>query len=332
MTIWGSSGGFRSPLTGLQEWERIDDAIAFANGGDRLQARRTYGTTMHTTIVGTYAEDDIGNRVSIFSMRPTEPGNTGWEATLAGDDDAAIRSFVQSVPAGHQMFLTYNHEPENDGGSAKQWRKAAARFMQIVLDEGNTDIIPAFNLMGYTWQTAARNPRDWNPGRHMAPDERAACVGAVDAYGLAQPTVRTPSFLFTEPFNDIVDNWGFRYGIFEAGVDDVTGRGQWMLDLETWVGDRTADVDVVSWWHSEVAGYPSTWLDGDAGTSAALADFADVISRNQDSSLPTVDVPAIVLPAAVTVSASRGVIAGSPSATGVVTPERLMFVGNRMVG
>jgi hypothetical protein len=295
MTIWGTSAAFRNGLTGNEEWERIDGIVAGLNGGFHHQARRTYHQGVPSNISQTYAVDDIGRCVSAFSFG-TGDNNTGWNKMINGDYDATLRSFVNSVPSGHQMYLIYNHEPENDGGSPTTlWRQAWARFAKVVLDCGNSKVVPAFCLMAYTWQTASRNPWDYNPARHMTAEEAAACIGTVDGYGLDAPLTRDADFLFTEPRQDIL-GWGFRgFGVMEFGVDNVAGRGDWMLDVESWVGAHS-NVEIMCWWHSQVQGQPSTFLDDDSNDPTSLQTWADIIAGNQDSTVPVSSTPVTGLP------------------------------------
>lgn len=290
MTIWGSSAGGRNGLSGAQEYARINNEIADINGGYYQQVRRSYGQSMESNINSTAASSDLGERAIAYSVRAGS-STSAWQATASGAHDNNIRSFVQSVPNGQIVFFCYAHEPEDENGDPLAFRQASSRFCKLVLDEGNPNVVPVFNLMAYTWRTNTRDPDDWNPGVLMTPAERAATMGAIDGYGGDNPSTRTPEWTYTAPYNTIVGQWGFRFGLYEVGVNaGVSGRGTWMLQLEDWVNAR--DVDVVCWWHSggEVDQF---WIDGATvdAEPATTQTWAGIIGRNQGADIPDVPLP-----------------------------------------
>lgn len=315
MTIWGSSAAFVNGNTGLEEWVRINNLIKGLNGGYGMQARRSYDTGIPTSINGTYAAQDVGHRVSVFSVRPVQTADTGWNYTINGNHDAAIRSFVNSVPSGHKMYLIYNHEPENDGGSPHiLWRQAFARFAKVVLDCGKSNVTPAFNLMAYTWNSS-RNPWDYNPARHMTAAEAGATVGLLDGYGDDNPSGRNPVANFAEAYTQITSEWGFRgFGVAECGVFNVPGRGDWMLDLEDFA-DARPKCELICWWHAADPG-ASYFLDAPINNDpTSFQVWADIIARNQGADIPVSDPGDVELPPSSGGSGGGGNSTGTPVTT-----------------
>lgn len=302
MTVWGTSAGARNGRNGNEEWTYIDNVVKGLNGGYGHKARRSYDQKVPTNFNNCPAASDIGKRVSAFSIHTTESSDTGWLAMANGNYDSALRSLVNSVPSGHKVYLIYSHEPENDGGSPQTlWRPAWARFAKVVLDCGNSNVVPTFNLMAYTWDAASRNPNDYNPARNMTSAEVAACLGTVDAY------TRPVEGLFGEPYADII-SWGFRgFGIMEMGQADDPSIASWMLDVEDWVNAHPK-TEIACWWHSGFAGSEQFWLDT---TNDGLETWADIIGRNQGANIPVTQPPVTVLPP------SSGT--GNPTGTPVVT-------------
>lgn len=299
MTIYGTSAAFRNGLTGTEEWTRINNEVKARNGGYGHKARRSYEQDMRSSLGSNLNYDISKGLVSVNSIRApdSEPNDTGWYKVINGGYDAAIRSYVRSIPSGHKCYLIYNHEPENDGGNpATLWRQAFARFAKVVLDCGNSNVVPTFNLMAYTWDTATRNPDDYNPARHMTAAEAAACVGTVDGY------TRTPDELFTEPRADIL-SWGFRgFGVSEMASNSAAASPGWMLDLEDWVDTHT-QVEYVCYWHA--ATDETYFLDQ---TETMLQTWADIIGRNQGANIPVSEIPDVDIPA----SSGTGNSTGTP--------------------
>ena len=300
MTLWGSSSAYRSGLNEKEEWDRIQTLIKNLNGGYGMQIRRSY----KQDIISNFSQaafqagfDYQRGIVSAMSIRPTQTADAGWLNTINGNHDAAIKSLVNSTPTDHTMYLIYSHEPENDGGHpATYWRQAWARFAKVVLSCGKSNVIPTFNLMGWTFQSASgRNPNDYNPARHMTAAEAAACVGSIDGYGDDQPYSRTPSATFGGAYNDVM-SWGFRgFGIGECGVLNVAGRGDWMTALQTWVNARS-DVEFVCWWHAEDPGYV-TYLDSPIGNDpTSFQVWANIIASEQGGTPPSTPPPSVELP------------------------------------
>lgn len=112
----------------------------------RMGIRRTYdtGSGIPGNFMSTAAATDIGKRASWQSVR------SPWAETAAGTHDTAIRNYVNTIPVGHRTLLTWQHEPENDGGNAPDFVAGSRRFYQVV-KETRPDIDVGPIAIGWTF-------------------------------------------------------------------------------------------------------------------------------------------------------------------------------------
>ncbi len=141
-------------------------------GGVRAGIRRSYSTGMPTT-APVELTSCYGKRASWHSMKST------WTDMSSGANDAAVTSFLNSIPADHELLLTYAHEPENDNPLAEEitrsaeWRAAQAHFYDLVKSVRPQTLVGPV-LMSYTFE--ASSGRVWS--RWVPP------VDKMDFFGL----------------------------------------------------------------------------------------------------------------------------------------------------
>lgn len=116
----------------------------------RMGVRRTYESSLPATFANTAARTDAGLRASWQSVK------SNWANTAAGVYDDAITAFAKSVPDGHNLMLTWQHEPENDGGVAADFIKGYQRFYSVVKDV-RPDILVGPIFIGWTFDSRNGN-------------------------------------------------------------------------------------------------------------------------------------------------------------------------------
>jgi len=90
-----------------------------------------------------------------------------WQSIAGGSHDSWIIQQAQSIRAwGKKIYLTFNHEPENDSprcGTAAEYRAAAARIINIFDSHGVTNASWVMTLMSPTFQGHNGGARTWLP-------------------------------------------------------------------------------------------------------------------------------------------------------------------------
>ena len=116
---------------------------------------------------------------------------TTWRSIASGRSDALIRTRARAIRAwGHPMYLTFHHEPENDGayGNPSDYVAAFRHIVSIFRAQGVHNVAFVWTLMGSSFieHTAAR----WYPG------DRFVDFVASDSYNWypGRPGVRWRSF------------------------------------------------------------------------------------------------------------------------------------------
>lgn len=279
MTIWGSSGGSRNGLTGLQEWTRIDNAIRALNGGYGMQMRRTYQSGIPASWAASTISADIGTRASSMTF------SANWATMAAGGYNTQITDLVGDY-AGSLLYLGWSHEPEDDGGNYLDWRDGQVEFIRSVIAAGNPNVIPTFCLMSWTSNPASgRNLDHWDPGQSgLSSGEKAQVVVGQDGYA-AYPT-RWPYGIFHPTISAFTARGFSRFAIWECGIEDFATRSQWFSLLEQY--SRDDNIEVINYFHSDTNPDPTTdcWLDLETYDDTALDTWAAIIAGNQDIDVP----------------------------------------------
>jgi hypothetical protein len=123
----------------------------------RMGIRRTFQSNIPSSFSSTYAGGDLGVRASWQSIR------SDWNTTMNGAYDAAITAYLKTIPSDHMLLLTWCHEPENDGGSAANFRSSATHVYRLVKTVRPQTLVGPIS-MGWTFDSrSGRNPNDWMP-------------------------------------------------------------------------------------------------------------------------------------------------------------------------
>ena len=119
---------------------------------------RSYSSGLPNSWAGSGASWHPATTTTWHSMKAT------WSQMASGSHDATVISFLNSVPTGKDLWLTFGHEPENDGGISL---RVACRVPALLPgSEGQPPRNQGRPLyMDWTWNpTSGRNPEDWHPG------------------------------------------------------------------------------------------------------------------------------------------------------------------------
>ncbi|MDX9882951.1 MAG: hypothetical protein RBS73_12885 [Prolixibacteraceae bacterium] len=293
-TVWAASSApfIGETLGGVESWQRLNNRLKAANGGFGMMGRRSYDKGIPATFAASAMAEDVGNcPVSIGSFKPD------WTETVNGSNNEAIKKFIQSIPDDRVVYLVFYHEPEdnvNSRNTSDVLLQAFARFVNMVLTSGKTNIHPCFVLMTWTFKPqSGRNPEDFNMGKYLKPEQLSKVVAGLDGYA-DDPSVSAQQ-IFEANVNRM-KTWGFtRFGIFETGAHasptDASARSKWVEGLGQWVKSRN-DIELVSWFNNgngQHAG-PTGWYLGNwykNGTTyswddadGTIAAFAQLLKQN----------------------------------------------------
>ncbi len=145
-------GAFHSPETS-SDWATLEGQI-----GKQLTMRRIYNPS---AISGTWSQFDTATRGHWYSFK-------GDPSTMAsGGFDAALTTWLNSVPSAHLLYLTWQHEPEmpSKGLDPASFRSGAQHFYTHVKSVRPQTIVAMPIFMDWTHNPASgRNPLDWYPG------------------------------------------------------------------------------------------------------------------------------------------------------------------------
>lgn len=99
-----------------------------------FSARRTYNTsTLPTSYAGTKAAEDVPLGVaSCWSYTPPSTMTDHPTKTAQGLHDSEWQAIFNGWPAGHAGWVSYGHEPENNGYNLADFRAANARIWNIL--------------------------------------------------------------------------------------------------------------------------------------------------------------------------------------------------------
>lgn len=133
-----------------------------------------------------------------YGLLNVKIGSGEWQAAGTGTWDAYITTFVNSIPAGFTLFLTADHEPENDGQAGgigdfewgqtmgPGWCAWQRRIAKVIADLNSPKCRYGFVHMGFTWRTPTRDPAHWDPSPTMPQYVKDATIVAPDDYNNMQ--------------------------------------------------------------------------------------------------------------------------------------------------
>lgn len=156
---WGAAvGGNSDPKS------RHEDAA-----GRPMGLRRTFFAWRHIAsgyLMDIVQEDHGVGRLPWVSIKPpSAQGGTanGWASIAAGHHDDEIDALLEDLDAGGKpVWLTFHHEPENDGLPAADWRAMQAKVRERITATGVDHVAFAGILMSWTYDPrSGRDPADW---------------------------------------------------------------------------------------------------------------------------------------------------------------------------
>ncbi len=197
---------------------------------------------------------DVGLRASVYSVK------TAASDMATGAKDVQLQALVDAIPVGHQTWLVWRHEPEDDTDiTPESFRAGFDRFSEVILAKNRPEITPTLVLMGWTFDPrSGRNYRDWLPER------RKGVVAAIDQYNTyPQGVWLSPADLFDKPLGLLRDAGFTRVGIAETAtkIEVPTDRRlAWIEEVGQWVKAQT-DLEFCCWFDSDVGALGDWWLN-----------------------------------------------------------------------
>ena len=179
-----------------------------------------------------YIRSQTGVRPLVLSFK-AQP-----DQVIAGNHDAALRTWFANAPTDVRTWWSYYHEPEDnieDGSfTAAQYRAAWNHIANLADAADNSKLRGTLILMCWTLENGSH--REWRD--YYAPD--AVQMMGWDCYNAAYKNgfYRTPATLFTQVV-EIADQTGMPYGISEFGSVIATGDGDG-ADRASWI-DASAE-------------------------------------------------------------------------------------------
>lgn len=263
----GASSSFQpSSLTALE-----------AAIGKPLGVRPKFYTDLTTSelnsLMSQVDSDSALGRIPWVSGKPT--GSYMTLATSASKRTAyraQLTTLMQRLKAnGKLVWVTMNHEPENDDSTRTQAQLVAdwAVAQQILAEErdaaGADRVVLVANLMSFTFQDGSGRPwQDW-----AAASTPADVVGfnryreqgdnrPIAGTALTQPIDRLRSVVGDVPV-----------AIREFGIDRRHGEALWISEFQSFVATcRTYGIVGASYFNNDVASEDAQWYMGTAGMTS----------------------------------------------------------------
>lgn len=191
----------------LEDFRTYDEMLRAELGlpvGTRVLAGpHFYSTGWQTNFASTQLDDVYADGYR-FGVQNLKTGSElTWAGVANGSHDAAITTFVNSVPDDFVCVLMVNHEPENDGVQPNadggtwenqygpDWSRAEARMATVVANLARPNVFFGVCHMHITFPTSGqpgdlgfnnRNPENWNPWQYMSAPVKARTIFGPDIY------------------------------------------------------------------------------------------------------------------------------------------------------
>jgi len=198
-----------------------------------------------------------GGRVPFMDWRPQKMNDAfvKWADIAAGTQDNYIMSVANAFKnklGGKKVFLTFNHEPENDAANngpastpaeelarATEYKKAYARVKKIFTGQGVQGIRWVCTLVQGTYKGANQGPGAWFPNgaTYVGADgyNRGACSGGWKSFNALFKDAH--DFAVSKGKNMVVEEWGCAPPNACGGSAPQT-KAQWFTDagdqIEAW--------------------------------------------------------------------------------------------------
>lgn len=201
-------------------------------------------------------EDQREGRLPWISIKGPGGGPSGWRALANGSYDADIRGLAATLKANDDrpVFITFHHEPSNDGTDADgaSWAAAYCHLHDVLSQLGALANVADPPILG-DWLFNPRNSQD--PAKWLTSGvmHRMPFLGvdmyensSGETYALRIP--RIINWMAVRGYHKMV-------GIGETGATDYYGGTtavQWMNASLNWVAANTDKVVAVSYFNSMV--------------------------------------------------------------------------------
>lgn len=209
-------------------------------------------------------DDHANDRYPMVSFKVAD-----WAAAAAGASDAAFDWIIGELESyAKPTMLILNHEPENDGLSAADWRGMQTRFRQRMnvygaAHGGIKRIAFASCLMTYTWNpTSGRDPEDW------------WCGTGVHDVVTGDHYTETNQSIERQPLNSFIA-WcktkGVPFGIAEWGLRaaDTSGATK-MQTFFDHMSDGTKDCVALAYFNSTANSTGAGWVLANTSTNGGM--------------------------------------------------------------
>jgi hypothetical protein len=153
---------------------------------------------------------------------------------LSGADDARLRHFFDTAPAGHPIYYSYYHEPEDNIADREftlaGYKAAWARVARLAAAAHNPDLHSTLILM--EWDLEKASGRHW---KSYLPGGGIISTLGWDAYPAGSATNVNPHP--APPADFMADciaaskSVGLPYGFAEFGLSTATGRPAWLTEV-----------------------------------------------------------------------------------------------------
>jgi len=198
-----------------------------------------------------------GGRVPFMDWRPQKMNGTyvKWADIAAGTQDSYITSVANAFKnklGGKKIFLTFNHEPENDAANngpastaseelarAREYKAAYTHVKKIFGNVGVKNVKWVCTLVQGTYKGANQGPDAWFPNgaAYVGADgyNRGACSGGWKSFQTLFKDAHDYALLKGKPM--VVEEWGCAPPNACGGTAPQT-KAEWFTDagdqLELW--------------------------------------------------------------------------------------------------
>lgn len=219
--------GLSLPSTG---GEAIWPATEAEWGGQRVGLARTFSSNLPASAPSNLSHH-FGRRATWHSVK------AGWPQMADGSLDSTLKSFLNSIPADHDLMLTFAHEPENDNplnqeaARAAEWRAASVHFYDVVKQTRPQTLVGPI-LMSWTFNSSSG--RDWE--RWILPADKQDFMGLDPYQAYMFPIVGSPTTWhdWVTPqvalWQSVADDLGVPGAIGETACHEFIGNPQRKVD------------------------------------------------------------------------------------------------------
>lgn len=217
------------------------------------------------------------------------------ESMIAGDYDSQILAFINTIPSGQEVLLTFYHEPENNTLDPARWREAQKHLHFLVTsNKGIHDIRTAIVLMSWSFDDiSAPDHVDYIPvyaagdaiPAGFAADDPAFDVFGIDFYspgtGWYNRNWEAQSLPAGNPYGMVgylqmmVDginsyrvNPSFTLSDLEWACGEISGDIAYETDQDGWFADyvygardHPSTCSAICWFHN--SGWPEFYMYAD---------------------------------------------------------------------